>query len=72
MEETDVFPYVAAAVGDAAVRLGIARRPLSREEFFTRARARMDRAERVVRALARSRVVPKMPTQRSLLERPEP
>jgi malate dehydrogenase (oxaloacetate-decarboxylating) len=72
MEETDVFPYVAAAVGDASVRLGIAGRRLSHDEFLARARSLMDRSARLVRALARSRITPKMPTRKDLLGGKQP
>ncbi|HXW67008.1 MAG TPA: NADP-dependent malic enzyme [Thermoplasmata archaeon] len=62
MEETDVFPHVAAAVGDAAVALGIAGRRRSHEEFLERAHAIMGRSSRLVRALARARLTPAMPS----------
>ncbi len=71
MEEVAVFPHVAAAVGEAAVRLGIARRPLSREEYYARARQLMDRSGRLVRALARARLTPPMPSAKALPERNE-
>jgi hypothetical protein len=71
MEEAEVFPHVAAAVGDASVALGIARHRLSHDEFFERARVRMDRSVRLVRALSRARLTPPMPTQKSLMERKE-
>ena len=61
MEEPEVFPEVAAAVGDAAVRLGIARQHLTHEEFLARAIERMGRPARLVRALARARLTPPMP-----------
>ena len=61
MEEPEVFPEVAAAVGDTAVRLGIARQKRSHDEFLERARAMMGRSARVVRALARARINPPMP-----------
>ncbi|MGC2205309.1 MAG: hypothetical protein WA719_05225, partial [Thermoplasmata archaeon] len=69
MEETEVFPHVAAAVGDASVRLGIARIRHSHDEFFERARTLMDRSERLVRALSRARLTPPMPTSKALAER---
>ncbi len=72
MEEVEVFPHVAAAVGEASVKLGIARRALSRDEFYARARALMDRSERLVRALARARLTPPMPSAKALAERSEP
>jgi malate dehydrogenase (oxaloacetate-decarboxylating) len=70
MEESEVFPEVAAAVGDAAVRLGIARRPLTHEEFLARATERMGRPARLVRALARARLTPPMPPGTGREKRP--
>ncbi len=61
MEELEVFPLIAAAVGDTAVRLGIARRKLSHDEFLERARTLMGRPARLVKALARARLTPPMP-----------
>jgi len=61
MEESEVFPQIAAAVGDTAVRLGIARRKLSHDEFLERARTLMGRPAQLVRALARARLTPPMP-----------
>ena len=61
MEEADVFPDVAAAVADAAVRLGIARRPRSHDEFLERARTLMGRPARLVSALHRAHLTAPMP-----------
>jgi malate dehydrogenase (oxaloacetate-decarboxylating) len=61
MQETEVFPHVAAAVAGAAVREGIARRTLSDEEFLQRATVQMGRSRRLVEALRRSHLVPPMP-----------
>jgi malate dehydrogenase (oxaloacetate-decarboxylating) len=61
MEESEVFPEVAAAVGDAAVRLGIARKRRTHDEFLERATTLMSRPARLVRALARARLTPPMP-----------
>ena len=61
MEEPEVFPEVAAAVGDTAVRLGIARRKLSHDEFLERARTMMGRSARLVRALVRAGLTSPMP-----------
>jgi malate dehydrogenase (oxaloacetate-decarboxylating) len=61
MEETDVFPHVAAAAADAAVAKGLARRPLRHDEYLERARLRMGRSARLVRALQRARLTPAMP-----------
>ena len=64
MQESDVFPHVAAAVADAAVRLGLARVRLTHDEFLDRARQRMARPARLVRALARSHLTQPMPRSR--------
>ena len=61
MEETEVFPNVAAAVGDAAVSLGVARHRLSHDEFLDRARTLMGRPARLVRTLARAHLTAPMP-----------
>lgn len=61
MEEPEVFPLIAAEVADTAVRLGIARRKLSHDEFLERARTIMGRSARLVKALARARLTPPMP-----------
>jgi len=61
MEEPEVFPEIAAAVGDTAVRLGIARRKLSHDEFLDRAKTLMGRPAQLVRALSRARLTSPMP-----------
>ncbi|MGP8078184.1 MAG: NADP-dependent malic enzyme [Thermoplasmata archaeon] len=61
MEEPEVFPEIAAAVGDASVRLGIARHRLSHDEFLARARNLMGRSARLVRALSRAGLTSPMP-----------
>jgi malate dehydrogenase (oxaloacetate-decarboxylating) len=66
MEEVEVFPHLAAAVGDTAVDLGIAGRRRSHDEFLERARAIMGRSARLVRALARAHLTPAMPSAHDL------
>ncbi len=61
MEEAEVFPHVAAAAADAAVAKGLARQKLTHDEYLERARLRMGRSARLVRALRRSRLTPTMP-----------
>jgi malate dehydrogenase (oxaloacetate-decarboxylating) len=61
MEEAEVFPHVAAAVADASVKLGIARRPRTHDEFLERARTLMGRPARLAAALHRAGLVPPMP-----------
>ena len=67
MEETEVFPHVAAAAADAAVAKGLARHRLTHDEYLERARVRMGRSARLVRALLRSRLTPKMPRARAVV-----
>ncbi len=61
MEEAEVFPHVAAAVADAAVAAGVARRKLGHDEFLERARTLMARPARLVRTLARAHLTAPMP-----------
>ncbi len=63
MEETEVFPHVAAAVATECVRVGVARVAHSHDEFLERARALMARPARLVEALARAGVTPPMPDE---------
>ncbi|MCI4316943.1 MAG: NADP-dependent malic enzyme [Thermoplasmata archaeon] len=63
MDEIEVFPYVAAAVAEAAVRAGIARRRASHEEFLARARELMRRPARLVDALNRAHLTRPMPDE---------
>ncbi len=63
MDELDVFPHVAAAVGSAAVGLGIARHRLTHEEFYARARDLMGRTKRIVEERARSGLTLPMPDE---------
>jgi malate dehydrogenase (oxaloacetate-decarboxylating) len=61
MQETGVFPHIAAAVADAAVRQGIARRKMSHEEFLHRAETQMARSRNLVQAINRAHLIAPMP-----------
>ncbi|HXQ93849.1 MAG TPA: NADP-dependent malic enzyme [Thermoplasmata archaeon] len=63
MDELAVFPHIAAAVGTEAVRLGIARKKHTPEEFLELAKERMARSGRVVRALAQAGLTAPMPDE---------
>lgn len=63
MEERAVFPHVAAAVAEAAVKLGIAQRRRSRAEFYARAQEMMRRPERLGAELTRAGLIPPMPDE---------
>ncbi len=63
MEESAVFPHIAAAVGTEAVRLGIARRRRTREEFLAMARTTMARAARLAETFARGGLIAPMPDE---------
>ncbi len=65
MEETEFSPHVAAAVAEQAVRLGIAGRPRTREEFYRIAQEVMRRPKKLARELARSGVTLPMPDEKS-------
>jgi malate dehydrogenase (oxaloacetate-decarboxylating) len=63
MEESGVFPHVAAAVATRAVELGIARKPHTRAEYLERARARMSRSAQLLGAVEKARLVAPMPDE---------
>jgi malate dehydrogenase (oxaloacetate-decarboxylating) len=63
MEEREVFPFVAAAVATEAVRLGIARRKLSSEEFLALARERMARPSALAKALTDAGLIHPIPEE---------
>jgi malate dehydrogenase (oxaloacetate-decarboxylating) len=63
MAESAVFPHIAAAVGEAAVKLGIARRKLSRDEFLARAKERMRRPAELAHALESAGLTLPMPDE---------
>jgi malate dehydrogenase (oxaloacetate-decarboxylating) len=63
MEETDVFPHVAAAVAQEAVTRGLARRRRTRGEFLERARELMARSPRVAKELAAMGLTRPMPDE---------
>ena len=61
MDERDVVPRVAAAVGTKAVEQKIARRPLSRDELMALARHHVDRAAAGTAALMDGGLIAPMP-----------
>ncbi|MCI4369183.1 MAG: NADP-dependent malic enzyme [Thermoplasmata archaeon] len=61
MEETHVFPYVAAAVASRCVELGIAGVRKSNSEFLAEAKERMARPAEVAELLMRSKFTRPMP-----------
>lgn len=63
MEETDIYPHIAAAVASRAVHQGLARRKASHAEFLAMARARIQRSEKLTEVLRRSGLVPSMPPE---------
>ncbi len=66
MDESEVFPYVAAAVATRSVELKLARNRLSHEEFLAKAKERMLRPGRLADALMRSGLIRPLPRDRSL------
>ncbi len=63
MTEWEVYPQVAAAVADAAVREGHARRELTRDEFLKTAMEMIQRSRMTMDALTRSGVIAEPPEQ---------
>jgi len=61
MEEWEVFPEEAVAVGLTAVAQGIARRPLSEQELRERAQRTIGAAREEIRVLMRDGVIPEPP-----------
>ncbi len=63
MEEVDIFPHIAAATAEAAVRLGLARTKRTREEFFARAQAIMQHVVDLSGQLRDSGIISPMPDE---------
>jgi len=61
MEEWEVFPEEAVAVGLTAIAQGIARRPLSEQELRERAQRTIGAAREEIRVLMRDGVIPEPP-----------
>jgi malate dehydrogenase (oxaloacetate-decarboxylating) len=57
MVEWEVYPRVAAAVGQSAVRGGVARKKLSRDESFASATNTIEHSRRIMRTLRRSGII---------------
>jgi len=72
MEETDVFPHVAAAVATAAVAQGVARVKRSRSEFLAVAQERMARPAQLIEAILRSGLIPPFPPNPPSVSPPKP
>jgi malic enzyme len=60
MMEWEVYPRVAAAVGEAAIRLGLARKHLSRSELLERARQGVGGVRRLMEVLLASGLLPRI------------
>ncbi len=63
MDEREVFPHVAAAVAESAVRLGISGHRATREEFYERARTLMQRPAALGEALRSAHLIDPMPDE---------
>ncbi len=63
MDERGVFPHVAAAVAESAVRLGISGQRATREEFYERARTLMQRPAALGEALRSAHLIDPMPDE---------
>ena len=65
MEEVGIFPHIAAATAETAVRLGIARAKRTREEFYARALEIMQHSVRLATRLCEEGLTLPMPDEPS-------
>jgi hypothetical protein len=61
MMDSDLFPEVAAAVGECAVKAGLARNPLTREEIYKQAKHDIDETHRVMDLLVEQGIIEQFP-----------
>ena len=61
MMDSDLFPEVAAAVGECAVKAGLARNPLTREEIYRLAKRDIDETHRVMDLLVEQGIIEQFP-----------
>ena len=61
MMDSELFPEVAAAVGECAVKAGLARNPLTREEIYKLAKRDIDETHRVMDLLVEQGIIEKFP-----------
>jgi malate dehydrogenase (oxaloacetate-decarboxylating) len=61
MLDPDVFPRVAAVIGEQAQREGLARKRLSRSELLERERSIIETSRRTSRVLIENGIIPKLP-----------
>ncbi len=62
MLDPDVFPRVAAVIGEQAQREGLARKRLSRSELLERERSIIETSRKSLRVLIESGVIPRLPS----------
>ena len=63
MMEWEVYPRVAARIGEKAVELGLARRKISKKEIYEQANSTIARARKSIGALMDSKVIAPLPQQ---------
>ena len=61
MMDSDLFPEVAAAVGECAVKAGLARTPLTRDEIYKLAKRDIDETHRVLDLLVNQGIIEQFP-----------
>jgi len=61
MDEWEVFPYEAAAVGCKAIEQGIAKIRMTRDEIYEMAKAKITRARNEIETLMKKGIIPKAP-----------
>lgn len=63
MADTDMFPIVAADVAECAVKSGLARLPLTRDEVLLKAKNDIEESRRAADILSESGLVPRFPEE---------
>ena len=59
--DSDLFPTVAAAVGECAVNAGIARRNISRDAIYQSAKNDIDETHRIMNVLSSENIIKRFP-----------
>jgi malate dehydrogenase (oxaloacetate-decarboxylating) len=65
MMDWEIYPQVAAAVGEKCVELGIARKPLSRKELLQRAKKIIDHSKSMMAAMLERHLIEPFPKKHS-------
>ncbi len=62
MTDWEVYPKVAATVGEKGIALGLARRRISRDEIYAKATGIIERSRKLLTSLIKAQVIPLQPS----------